>query len=147
MPNITFPSNTKEIIDEIRSEIGRNITIYHTVSGIACSGCGLDPTTGMSIDPFCPICDGDYWLTGTEELTVLAHIRWFDSEQPLWVEGGIIKEGDCKVTITYSDANLNAVKNSEYFLVDSKELYKKNFALKGAQEINRIAVTLLEDKG
>lgn len=145
--SITFPSDTKEIIDEIRDTIGREITVYTTVSGIACSTCELDPTTGLATDPFCPECSGDYWTSTLSGLSLTAHIRWSKSEQPMFTEGGIVYEGDCKVTITYSEANLEAVRNSEYFVVDGKELYMKNYIPKGAQRLNRISVILLEDKG
>lgn len=144
---ITFPSNTKDIIDEIRSVIGREITIYVTVSGVACTQCDLDPTTGLATNPFCSECGGNYWTTTTSGVDVNAHVRWTNSEQPLYTEGGIIQEGDCKITITYSEDNLEYVRNSHHFLVDGKEMYMKNYAPKGAPSINRIAVTLLEDKG
>ena len=45
---ITWPTQrVRETIDKIRHAIGRNITIYVNVSGIACteSGCTLDPVT------------------------------------------------------------------------------------------------------
>lgn len=147
MPDITFPSNTKTTIDSIRTAIGRDITIYTTVSGVACSTCSLDPTTGLSTDPFCPECDGNYWISTVSGITVTAHVRWASSEQPLWTPGGIINEGDCKVTITYSDANLEYVQNSKYFVVDEKQMYMKNYTPKGVPDLNRISVILLEDKG
>jgi len=144
---ITWPSNTKEIIDQIRDAIGREIEIYITMSGVPCGLCELDPTTGLSTDPFCSGCDGNYWTVTTSGVTVDAHVRWYNSEQPLYTEGGIVHEGDCKVTITYSAENLNYIQNSKYFVVDGKELYMKNYTPKGVPSINRIAVTLLEDKG
>lgn len=145
--NITYPSNTKEIMDDIRDVIGRDITIYTTVSGIPCSLCELDPTTGYSVDPYCSGCDGGYWTSTLSGYTVNAHVRWSQSEQPLWTSGGIIDEGDCKVTITYSEANLEIVQNADYFVVDGKELYMKHYIPKGVQELNRISIILLEDKG
>lgn len=143
--NITFPSNTKEIIDKIRGTIGRDITIYVTVSGIACSGCTLDPRTNTSLDPFCSICGGDYWLNTTSGVSYSGHVRWGKSHQPYRVHGGVIDEGDCKVTISYSDEALQHVQNSDYFVVDGIDLYMKNYHLKGVPNVNRIAITLLED--
>jgi hypothetical protein len=145
--NITFPSNTKETIDEIRNTIGREITIYVEVSGEACSQCSLDPTTNLSTDPFCETCDGNYWINTISAYPVLAHVRWFSSEQPLWSEGGKVHEGDCQATVGLSGYNLTAVRNSDHYEVDAKEMYMKNYAIKGVPEPNRITVTLLEDKG
>lgn len=144
---ITFPSNTKTVIDQIRGIIGRDITIYVTITGIACTqpGCSLDPVTNLSTDSFCTVCGGNYWLDTVSGCTVSGHIRWLGADKPMWVSGGVIEDGDCKVTITHSEENLNNVKNSKYFVVDNIEMYLKEYKLKGVQPINRIQIILLED--
>jgi len=144
---ITFPSNTKSIIDQIRGVIGRNITIFVTVSGIPCpaSDCSLDPVTNLSTNPFCPVCGGNFWISTVSGWTCSGHVRWLSADRPLWVPGGIIEEGDCKVTIAFSDTALQNVKNAKYFNVDDTTLYMKDYRLKGVKEINRIQITLIED--
>lgn len=144
---ITFPTNTKEVIDEIREAIGRDITIYVTITGIPCTevSCSLDPVTDLSTDSFCAVCGGNYWLETVSGWTVSGHVRWRSENQMLWVSGGKIMEGDCRVTITFSDEGLNNVKASKYFIVDDIEMYMKNYRLKGVQPVNRIQITLLED--
>lgn len=144
---ITFPDNTKDIIDEIRGVIGRDITIFVTVSGIPCtaSGCSLDPITNLSTNPFCGVCHGNYWINTLSGWTCSGHIRWLSADQPLWTQGGKIEDGDCKVTIAFSNIALEHVKASKYFVVDNIELYLKHYRLKGAKEINRIQIMLIED--
>jgi hypothetical protein len=58
-----------------------------------------------------------------------------------------VHEGDCQATVGLSGYNLTAVRNSDHYEVDAKEMYMKNYAIKGVPEPNRITVTLLEDKG
>lgn len=144
---ITFPSDTKEIIDEIRGRIGRDVIIFVTVTGIACTEatCSLDPVTNLSTDSFCTVCHGNYWLDTVSGYTCSGHVRWLGADKPLWVAGGVVEDGDCKVTITMSDENLNNVKNSKYFEVDGIEMYMKEYRLRGAKELNRIQIILLED--
>ena len=144
---ITFPTNTKEVIDEIRGTIGRDITIFVTVAGISCTevGCALDPVTGLSTDSFCEVCRGNYWLETLSGWTCSGHIRWLGADQMLWVAGGKIEDGDCKVTIAFSDEALINVKAAKYFIVDDIEMYMKNYRLKGVQPVNRIQIILLED--
>ena len=144
---ISFPTNTKSIIDEIRGTIGRDITIFVTITGIPCTevGCSLDPVTNLSTDSFCLVCGGDYWINTLSGYTCSGHIRWLGADKPLWVSGGVIEEGDCKVTITMSDVNLSNVRNSHHFVIDDIEMYMKNYKLKGVQPVNRIQIILLED--
>ena len=143
--NITFPDDTNEIITRIRATIGREVTFYINTSGNPCSICTLDPVTNLSVDPFCSGCDGNYWRVTTSAWPCTAHVKWRSANQPLWQMGGIIDEGDCKITIAYSGPALENVTNSKYVIVDDRDMYIKNFSLKGVQPLNRIAITLLED--
>ncbi len=143
---ITWPNNTKEIIDDIRDTIGREITINVKVPGDPCPDCDLDPITGVSTDSYCTTCSGLYWINTISGSPVMAHVRWTKIGQPIYEPGGIIYDGDCIVTITYSDENLNNVINSDSFIVDGKDLYMKNYVLRGVQDINRIRIILLEDR-
>lgn len=143
---ITWPSNTGDTIDAIRNTIGRDITIFTTVSGIPCpaSGCDLNPVTNLSTNQFCPVCSGSYWINTTSGVVLKAHIRTKEVDVPVWEVGGRIVDGDALVQIKYTIANMDYVNNSEYFLVDTREYIKKNIDLRGVPEINRILVSLQE---
>jgi hypothetical protein len=66
--------------------------------------------------------------------------------------GGIIPFGDCKVTVTYSDLNMQNIVDSQSWYVDGKTLYMQDFALKGIRgpneehEPNRIQVVLRQEE-
>jgi len=145
MVNITFPDDTKEVIDAIREEIGRYVTINVAVEGTPCPVCELDPVTNTSTDSFCETCGGKYWLNTASGVQVLGHIRWIKNNQPMYTPGGVIDDGDCVVTIAYSVENLSNVENSVSWVVDGQDMYYKNHVLRGVQDVNRIRVTLMED--
>lgn len=144
--SINWPTGTTDVIDSIRTAIGRNITVYTTVSGIACtvSGCVLDPVTNLAVDQFCTTCSGFYWINTTSGLTLLAHVRLRNVDIPIWTVGGFIVDGDAQVQVKYTVSNLEAINNSAYFDVDTKHFLKKKISLRGVPEVNRIVVTLEE---
>jgi hypothetical protein len=139
-----FP-NTVAIKDAIRESIQRPIVINVAVEGTPCPICDLDPVTNNSTDSFCYYCSGVYWLNTTSGYLVSGHIRWRSSDQPMYTAGGVIDIGDCIVTVKLTDENLDAVQNSENFIVDERDLYLKNYVLKGVQELDRIRIILKED--
>ncbi len=143
---VTWPENITAITDNIRGVIGRNIMIFVNVSGTACPVCDLDPVTDLATDPWCPICGGSYWIDAISGVTYSAHVHWGPAYQPRWVSGGVIDEGDCTITIKNTDAALEHVRASNYYVVDTRDLYMKNYELRGAPAPNRIRITLLEDK-
>lgn len=149
MTTINWPSNTTEIIDKIRNTVGRDITIYSTVSGIPCteSGCELNPVTNLSTDQYCPTCSGEYWINDVSGLTLTAHVVMRNIDTPVWEVGGRIVEGDALVQLKLTETTVSAVNNSEYYIVDSRRFIKNNIVLRGVPEPNRILVTLEEKEG
>lgn len=147
--SITWPSNTTTVIDDIRDAIGRDITIYQTASGIACtaSGCALDPVTDLSVNSFCPTCSGFYWINTVSGLTMTAHVRLKNVDTPIWTVGGFLLEGDAQFQIKYTVANIAAVDNMEYVVIDGKTFVKKDISLRGVPTVNRIVVALEEKEG
>lgn len=143
--NITFPTNTKEIIDEIRGAIGRDITIYTIASGGDCPTCRRDPLTGKSIDPYCPTCSGEGYLYTMSGTTASAHITWESINTSIYHPGGHVDVGECLVSMEYSEDLLEVVKDSKYFVVDSREMYAIDYDTRGVPELNRILVNLQED--
>lgn len=147
--SITFPSNTATIIDNIRNAIGRDITFIQTVTTSGCpeAGCSLDPVTGASTNSFCEICDGKYWIPVTTGSVINAHVRWKGLDDEVAYSAGQLFEGDCKVQIDYTDANVTIVNNSETVQVDGKSLSIEKRIYKGVPELNRIVLILnQEDK-
>lgn len=146
---IGWSSNTTEIIDQIRETIGRSITIFVTSSGIPCpvSGCSLDPITGLSTDPFCPVCSGFYWINTISGYTINAHVQPGMVDLPVWTPGGYIVEGDLAVQIKYTVTNVDAVENANYYLVDGKRYIQRNVSYRGVPNLNRIIINLDEQEG
>ena len=143
MTTITFPEDTESTIDSIRDAIGRP-TEWHTVTLSGCSLCELDPITNTSIDSFCPVCSGVYWIPTYEVTVISGHVTWGYSEQLGWVTGGQLAEGECRVQIKYTVANLDIIENAEKIFVDGKEMQMEKKTLRGVKNINRILIDLNE---
>jgi hypothetical protein len=146
-PNISWPSDTVTVIDNIRDTIGRDITIDVETQGVPCpaSGCGLDPVTQLSVNQFCITCSGYYWINTLSGYVTKAHITWGDADRSLWETGGTILDGDCLVQIKYTVASESAVANAGRFHVDNKILVKKSVDYRGVPAINRMLITLEQE--
>lgn len=147
---IAWPDNTPEIIDDIRDAIGRDITIYQTVSGIVCPepGCDLDPVTGLSTNQFCPVCGGEYYINTVSGFVTNAHVTELNKlDTPVWTPGGLIVDGDMRVQFKLTVSSLAAVESAEYYSVDNKEYITKNISYRGIPELNRVIVALVEREG
>jgi len=143
--NITWPTaQDEEVVDAIRSAIGRETTWYIVASSSPCPDCSLDPITNTSTDSFCITCGGEYWIPTYSGVTISGHVNWGYSEQLGWVSGGQLNEGECRVQIKYTLANLNAVDNAKWVEVDGKTMEVVKRILRGVQTLNRILVDLRE---
>jgi hypothetical protein len=143
MTTIVFPENTEEVIDGIRDAIGRP-TEWQTVTLSGCYLCELDPTTNTATDSFCPVCSGLYWIPTYTTTIISGHVTWGYSEQLGWVTGGQLAEGECRVQIKYTVANLDVIENAKKIFVDGKEMQMEKKTLRGVQNINRILIDLNE---
>lgn len=141
---IVWPDNTKEVIDDIRGAIGRDVEFYVVASSIACPTCELDPITNHSTNSFCPTCSGIYWVPLYSGYTISGHVTWGNSDFENWYPGGYQFDGDVRVQIEYTLANLDIVDNAEYVYVDDKVMEIKSFILRGVQAINRILIDMIE---
>lgn len=141
---ITFPSNTVEVIDAIRGAIGRDVTFYVVASSTACPTCGIDPVTNTAIDSFCLTCSGVGYLYTYSGATMSGHVTWGHSELLNWQSTGQQFEGDCRVQVKYTEANLEAVENAKWVDVDGKDMMVLKKTLRGVQPINRILVDCIE---
>jgi len=103
---IQFPE-TKTTKDAIRSAIGQLVTFVIQGQGTACPTCsGLDyydSVNNLSLNQFCPVCSGAYWLTGDISVDVRAHVRWNTGDESDFGVAGATLAGVCSITIA-SDA-------------------------------------------
>ena len=136
---ISFPSNTKDIIDQIRIAIGREV-LFQTVtqSGCIASGCGVDPITHTAINPFCSVCSGVGYTTTLSGLGVLAHISWKPSGLLNWIVAGQYYTGDCLLQVEYTPTNRSLVEDAKYVVVDDKRLRVETKTPRGVPSLNRI---------
>lgn len=144
MPTISWPSDTVEVIDDIRDAIGRDTTWYYVASSIACSGCTLDPVTNTSKNSFCLICSGMYWIPVYDYSTIKAHITWGPLDRLNWLAGGQMFDGDCRLQIKYTNSNITVVDNVKWVEVDGKKLEVSKRDYRGVPQLNRIIVDLIE---
>lgn len=143
MSPITWPANTTEITDEIRSAIGRTVVFYSEIKS-DCPACSIDPITDTSTNSFCPTCSGIGYLITYSGTELIAHVTWGYSEQLGWVSGGTMDEGDCRVQIKYTIANQTVVDNTSYLVVDNRQLEIKKRTLRGVPAVNRILIDCIE---
>lgn len=138
---ITFPTNTRDIINEIRDAIGRDIICY-TESKQLCPVCSIDPVTDASTDVYCSNCSGVGYLISYSGDVIKAHVTWAPSETLAWVTGGQYFDGDCRVQIESTDANMTIVEGAKYLTVDGKNCIIKKKMYRGVANINRILIDL-----
>lgn len=144
---ITFPSDTKDTIDDIRDAIGRDITFNIRTGPVACtaSGCSLDPVTNTSTNSFCATCGGVYWIVTVTGSSVTAHVRWTSMDKEIRYPAGSVYNGDCRAQIEYSDANVTIINQTETVSVDGKSMSIEKIIYKGVPDINRIVLILNEE--
>jgi hypothetical protein len=146
----TWPTDFEvDVVDSIRDAIGRDTTWYVVASSIACPTCIADgdlydPVTQTSTDSFCPTCSGSYYIPVYSGTVINGHITWAYSEQLSWPTGSKQFEGDVRIQIKYTEANINTVNIAKWVEVDGRQMEIKKKSLRGVKNINRILVDLLE---
>ena len=147
MPTIVWPSDTEEIIDAIRGAIGRTVDFYVVASSIACPVCDLDPVTDTSVDSFCPVCSGVYWIPVWSSYSISGHITWGDVDLMGWQVGGKYFDGDARVQIKRTSEHITIVEQVQdngYMVVDDKIMDIKSIIPRGVQSLNRILIDVKE---
>ncbi len=141
--NISFPSDTKDVIDAIRNAIGRAATLYTRIE-IVCPTCGIDPLSGQALNSFCPTCSGfgyTYTLSGT---VLSGHVNYGKLDDFGWATGGQYPLGDATFQVEYTSSNLTLVDNAKYFEIDDKKFHALKKILRGVPTLNRIILILEE---
>lgn len=142
---IVFPS-TKTTKDDIRNAIGVTATFVFGGVEEACPDCSvsgyLDLANQTSLNSFCPICSGAYYIVHEVASGIMAHVRWGYGDQSDHGIAGEILAGICTVTIA-SDSITN-ISNIKEVRVDGKKLEVKSHIYRGAHSRDRIRFTCQE---
>src|SRR5690349_8728169 len=114
-----FPANTRDIITQIIEQDGRPVT-FVTATFSGCSVCSLNPISNTSVDSFCPVCSGVYWIPTYSGWTTIAHVTWGLLDNQDWQTGGMVDNGDCTAKFMYSGWMEPIIHDAEYVLVDGR---------------------------
>jgi hypothetical protein len=122
------------------------VTFNVPVTASGCYNCDLDPISDTSIDSYCPVCSGQYWIYTYSGWDVVAHVTWGRSEEKDWQTGGMLDNGDCQVKFMFSGWMQDILDNTDSVLVDGRimKTVPGGIILRGVPEINRVIVKLRE---
>lgn len=141
---VIFPSGTRDTIENIINEIGREVTfVTSTKSG--CFNCSLDPVTNTSVNTYCTICSGVYWIPTYSSNAIVAHVTWKYSDDKQFNTGGMTFLGDGIVKVMYSGPYMEIIDNADYMVVDGKKVDLQKVTLLGVPSINRISIDFKEN--
>lgn len=141
---ISFPSNTRDIIEQIIDTDGRMVTFYNVISLSGCWLCNLDPVSNTSTDSYCTVCSGRYWVPTYSGTEVKAHITYGQVDDKSWTAGGLIDNGNIEVKFMHTQELEDLVNDAEFFVVDGREMDVRRINLRGVPQTNRILVQLKE---
>ena len=145
--NVISSEAIKAIIDNVREEIGRNVTFY-TENLTACSLCVAsgyyDPIGDTTFYTVCPICDGAYWINSALATDVLARVHWVNDEAITATPGGKYYIGEATLTVdpSYLDLAEACQRESGKVVVDSHDMQITKIIPMGAPTINRYRIIL-----
>ncbi len=138
---IQFPV-TKPTKDAIRDAIGQVVTFV--LQGDAtpcpvCSGLGqYDEVNEASLNTFCDVCSGLYWLIADVESGVMAHVRWRLQDQPNKDVAGETFEGDASITIDINDLSPANIVKIRHVVADSRKLQVYRAIYRGVPTRDRV---------
>lgn len=138
-----WPSDVREKIEEIIGMIGRDVEFFYVYSSYGCPICDLDPVTETSVDSYCPICSGTYWIDVYSGVTMSGHVTWKFDYQNEFETGGRYFVGDVRVKVMHTDEREQLIKRTKYLIVDGKTMNLEKTTLLGTP-INRIVLDLKE---
>lgn len=143
--NITWPEGTRSTIENIINAIGRNVEfVTATLSGCTASGCSLDPVTNTSTNSYCLVCSGVYWIPTYSGYDIKAHVTWKFADEEQFNTGGITFLGDGIVKVMYSGPYMDVINNTDYMVVDGKQVNIQKITLLGVPSVNRIILDFKE---
>jgi hypothetical protein len=133
-----------QIEEIINNSTGRDVDFFYVYSTYACPICDLDPVTQTSINSYCPVCSGVYWIDVYSGVTMSAHVTWKFDYQNEFETGGRIFIGDARVKVMHSPTREQLIKTPKtYLVIDGKTMDIEKQTLLGTP-INRIILDLKE---
>jgi hypothetical protein len=147
MITVNWPSNTqtRDVVNAIRRVIGRPV-VFQVPYSTECtySGCYLDPITGNSTDSFCPVCSGTHFINTYSGVTISGHVTWAMEGNDHPYAPGIQIDGDVRIQIELTDANITVCDSAKWLEVDGKKVEIHKRILRGFQELNRVLLDCKE---
>jgi hypothetical protein len=136
----------KEVIDGVRDQIGRDISIYTPIRSacVRCTASGFyDSISDHSIFFTCPECKGTFWKSGMEETTINARVHWTTNEGITATPAGKYYSGDAyfHVTTEYHEL-LQKCQNGGKVMIDTQEMNIIKINPQGAPVVNRYKAIL-----
>jgi hypothetical protein len=136
--------NTRDYIEEIINKVGRDVDFFYVYSTYACPVCDLDPVTDTSVDSYCPVCSGEYWIDIYSGIMMSGHVTWKFDFQNEFETGGRTFIGDARVKVIHTGERETIIKTpGTYLIVDGKTMDIEKQTLLGSP-INRILIDLKE---
>ena len=153
---IEFPS-TKTTKDAIRDAIGQDVVFIIKGAETACPTCSglslLDHSNQTSMDPFCAVCSGTYYLIPLTESTIKSHVRWVTiasesrfaggDESDFGVAGELIT-GTLTITIDIDALTEAEIDNIKEVIVDGRRAEVLRHGYRGLPSRDRVRFTAKE---
>lgn len=143
---VEIPTLMVDIINDIRSAIGRGGVFTVLDSTTECPVCDLDPNTGTSTDSFCPVCSGLHYIPEYSEVTITGHVSWGVADDTNYYSAGQVPEGDCRFQIGYTEYNLDIVERMVSVVIDNRRLELDKQIPRGVPQLNRLILILDEEE-
>ena len=122
---INFP-DTKSIKDAIRQEIGQTVTFVLQGTATACPTCSgadlYDSVNELSLDQFCSVCSGAYWIVQEVASGIVAHVRWRTGDESDFDIAGETLTGDCIITIDIDSLSESNIAKIREVVADGRKL-------------------------
>ena len=145
--SIEFP-NTKATKDAIRGAIGQSVTFVIQGDPTPCPVCsGLDdydPVNESSMNSFCDVCSGLYWITADTTIDIVSHVKWKTQDQPNMGVAGVTYDCDCTITVDIDDISTSDIDKVQYVIADARKLQVYRTIYKGVPTRDRIRFVLKE---
>lgn len=136
------PQLIKDTVADIIEAVARTVTFHYVSSFGPCPTCS-------GTDPFCVTCNGNPTTEVLATSGVLAAVKWklgVLPESKRYRPEGQYPQGDCQLTIAYTDDFPTIIDSTRKVIVDGRDCVIRGYYFRGQPElINRIYVIVDED--
>lgn len=133
-PSITFKH---DLVASIINTVGKPVVLKLESVRERCPTC-------LGNDPFCLTCAGNGFVYSVRDVTVTGSVRWKSLEQKRYRPEGQYVDGDCTVTIEYTEALEALMYSVKEVIVDNRRCVIDRWNLHGSPT-NRLYLILKED--